>query len=141
MISRSWIITGKLSERAVHLTQDFLCHLVDDPTQIAFMQMYFKVPITGTEDADLATLAQQIQSSEVRGELEAFKVLTNQGCSSVPRFFGYCKKTQGRHDLVPGDYVKYLVWEKVSGESYRGIFLKLGSPGKRGYPCQILCCF
>jgi hypothetical protein len=130
-IGRSWIITEKLSERAVHLAQDdvdmgvgspmtvgkFLCHLEEDPTQIAFMRIYYQIPITGTEDADLATLAQQIQPPEVCGELEAFRQLMSQGCSSVPRFLGYCEKTQGEHDLVPGGYVKYLVWEKVPGDS------------------------
>ncbi|KAJ5287365.1 hypothetical protein N7478_003051 [Penicillium angulare] len=129
-ISRSWIITEKLSERAVHLTQEdvdmgvgspmtvgkFLCHLEEDPTQIAFMRIYYQIPITGTEDANLATLAQQIQPHEVCGELEAFRLLMSQGCSSVPHFLGYCEKTQGEYDLVPGGYVKYLVWEKVPGE-------------------------
>ncbi|KAJ5790882.1 uncharacterized protein N7518_007893 [Penicillium psychrosexuale] len=129
-IGRSWIITEKLSERAIHLTQEdvdmgvgspmtvgkFLCHLQEDPTQMAFMRIYYQIPITGTEDASLATLARQIQPYEVCGELEAFKLLMSQGCSSVPRFLGYCEKTQGDHDLVPGGYVKYLVWEKVPGE-------------------------
>jgi hypothetical protein len=94
----------------------FLCHLEEDPTQIAFMRIYYQIPISGTEDADLATLAQQIQPPEVCGELEAFRLLMSQGCSSVPRFLGYCEKTQGEHDLVPGGYIKYLVWEKVPGE-------------------------
>ncbi|KAJ5433999.1 hypothetical protein N7491_004594 [Penicillium cf. griseofulvum] len=127
---RSWIITEKLSERAVHLTQEdvemgvgspitvgkFLCHLEEDPTQIAFMRIYYQIPITGTEDANLATLAQQIQPYEVCGELEAFRLLMSQGCSSVPRFLGYYEKKQEEHDLVPGGYIKYLVWEKVPGE-------------------------
>lgn len=94
----------------------FLCHLEEDPTQVAFMRIYYQIPIAGTEDADLTTLAQQIQPHEVCGELEAFRLLMSQGCSSVPRFLGYCEKTQGEHDLVPGGYVKYLVWEKVPGE-------------------------
>ncbi|KKK13935.1 hypothetical protein AOCH_005850 [Aspergillus ochraceoroseus] len=99
-IARSWIITEKLGERAVHLAQDdvdmgvgtpmtvgkFLCHLEEDPGQIAFMRIYYQIPTTGTEDADLATLAQQIQPPE-----------------------------QEEHDLVPGGYIKYLVWEKVPG--------------------------
>ncbi|PLN75409.1 hypothetical protein BDW42DRAFT_180745 [Aspergillus taichungensis] len=131
VIRRSWIITEKLSEKAAHLAKDevdmgigsprtvgkFMCHLVEDPAQIAFMRIYYQIPITGTEDADLATLAQQIQPHEVCGELETFRALMNQGCSSVPRFLGYCEKTQGEHDLVPGGYIKYLVWEKVPGES------------------------
>lgn len=130
-IGRSWIIIEKLSERAAHLTQEyvdmgvgspmtvgkFLCHAEEDPTQIAFMRIYYQIPITGTEDADLATLAQQIQPPRVCGELEAFKLLMSQGCSSVPRFLGYSEKVQGEHDLVPGGFIKHLVWEKVPGES------------------------
>ncbi|CEJ58676.1 hypothetical protein PMG11_07325 [Penicillium brasilianum] len=129
-IGCSWIITKKLSENAVHLTQKdadmgcgppmavgkFLCYLEEDPTRIAFMRIYYQIPITGTEDADLATLAQQIQPPQVCGELEAFRLLMSQGCSSVPRFYGYCEKQQGEHDLVPGGFVKYVVWEKVPGE-------------------------
>ncbi|KAJ5543440.1 hypothetical protein N7461_009443 [Penicillium sp. DV-2018c] len=128
---RSWLITEKLSERAEHLSQDevdmgvgspmtvgkFLCHLEEDPTQIAFMRIYYQNPITGTEDADLATLARQIQPPEVCGELEAYKALMSQACSSVPRFLGYSERKQEEHGLVPGGYVKYLVWEKVPGDS------------------------
>lgn len=40
-----------------------------------------------------------------------------QGCTSVPRFLGWDEKKQGERDLVPGGYIKYLVWEKVPGES------------------------
>ncbi|CEJ60161.1 hypothetical protein PMG11_08746 [Penicillium brasilianum] len=129
-IKRSWNITEKLGETALHLSQDevdmgigppqtvgkFLCHLEDDPTQIALMRIYYQIPITGTEDANLDTLAQQIQPNQVCGELEAFRQLMSQGCSSVPRLLGYCKRTQGEHELVPGGFAKYLVWEKVPGE-------------------------
>jgi hypothetical protein len=71
-ISRSWIITERLSERAFYLTQDdvddgcgssltvgkFLCHLEEDPTQIGFMRVYYQIPITGTEHAPPAIRAQ-----------------------------------------------------------------------------------
>lgn len=40
----------------------------------------------------------------------------SQGCSSVPRLPGYYERTQGQHELVPGGFAKYLVWEKVPGE-------------------------
>ncbi|KAJ5135253.1 uncharacterized protein N7515_004531 [Penicillium bovifimosum] len=109
VIGRSLIITEKLSESAVHPSQPEVDMGVGSPMTI---------PITGTEDADLATLTQQIQPPEVCGELEAYKVLMSQYCSSVPRFLGYYEKTQGEHDLVPGGYVKYLVWEKVPGEPF-----------------------
>jgi hypothetical protein len=36
----------------------FMCHLEEDPTQIAFMRIYYQIPITRTEDTDLATLDQ-----------------------------------------------------------------------------------
>lgn len=128
---RSCIITEKLYERVVYLTQNdidmgvgtpitvstFLCHLEEDPAQIAFMRIYYQIPATRTEDADLATLVQQIQPPEVYSEREAFKQLMSQGCSVVPRFLSYSERTQGEHDLVPGGYIKYHVWEKVPGES------------------------
>jgi hypothetical protein len=95
----------------------FMCHLEEDPAQIAFMRIYYQIPITGTEDADLATLAQQIRPPKVCGEREAFRLLMSQGCSAVPRFLGYDESTQEEHDLVPGGYIKYLVWENVPGES------------------------
>ncbi|RHZ60836.1 hypothetical protein CDV55_103531 [Aspergillus turcosus] len=129
-ISRTWVITEKLSERAVPLTDDdvkmgtgspltvgkFLCHLAEDPTQIAFMRVYQQIPITGTEDADHDTLARQAVPPEVCGELECFKLLQSGGCSAVPRFLGHAERIQGEHELVPGGYVRYLVWEKVPGE-------------------------
>lgn len=95
----------------------FLCHLEEDPTQIAFMRIYYQIPVTGTEDADLATLAQQLRPPEVCGEREAFKLLMSQGCTVVPRMLGYSEKTQAENDLVPGGYIKYLVWERIPGES------------------------
>lgn len=94
----------------------FLCHLVEDPRQVAFMRLYQQIPITGTEDADNDTLARQAVPPGVCGELECFKLLQSGGCSAVPRFLGHAESIQGEHDLVPGGYVRYLVWEKVPGE-------------------------
>ena len=95
----------------------FLCHPEEeDPTQIAFMRIYYQVPVSGTEDANLATLAQQVQPHEVCGELETFRLLMGQGYNSAPRFLGYCQKVQGEQDLVPGGDAKYIIWEKVPGE-------------------------
>ncbi|KAJ5433322.1 uncharacterized protein N7458_012478 [Penicillium daleae] len=127
----SWIITEKLSESALYLAQDqvnmgagppmtvgkFLCHLEEDPAQIAFMRIYYQIPVTGTEYANLATRAQQGRPGRVCGEHEAFKVLMRQGCSLVPRFLGYDERMQGQNDLVPSGFIKYVVWEKVPGES------------------------
>jgi hypothetical protein len=71
--SRTWVITEKLSERAVCMTETdvkmgrgpsitvgkFLCHLEGHPDLKAFMRIYHQIPIARTEDADLDTLAQQ----------------------------------------------------------------------------------
>ncbi|KAJ5513455.1 hypothetical protein N7463_003007 [Penicillium fimorum] len=102
-VSRTWVITKKLTERAAPMTDHdvkvgrgsaktvgkFLCHFVGDPNQIAFMRIYQQIPITGTEDADHDTLARQAVAPGVCGELESFKMLQNGG---------------------------YIVWDKVPGE-------------------------
>jgi hypothetical protein len=128
--SRTWVITEKLIERAAHLTEHdvkmvrgspitvakCLCHLAEDPKQIAFMRIYYQIPISGTEDADNDTLARQAVPPGVSGELECFKRLQGGGCSAVPRFLGHAERIQGEHELLPGGYVRYIVWEKVPGE-------------------------
>ncbi|KAJ9486057.1 hypothetical protein VN97_g7290 [Penicillium thymicola] len=129
-ISRTWVITEKLSERVAPLTDHdvkmgrgspqtvgkFLCHLTEDPKQIAFMRIYQQIPVTGTEDASNGILARQAVPPGVSGELECFKLLQSGRCSAVPRFLGHAESTQGDHDLLPGGYIRYLVWEKVPGE-------------------------
>lgn len=129
-VSRTWVIIEKLAERVAPLTDHdvkmgrgsaktvgkFLCHLAGDPNNIAFMRIYQQIPITGTEDADHDTLARQAVPPGVCGELEAFQLLESGHCSAVPRFLGYADSVQGDDGLVPGGYVRYLVWEKVPGE-------------------------
>ncbi|GIC92738.1 uncharacterized protein Aud_009209 [Aspergillus udagawae] len=102
--SRTWVITEKLSERAAPLTDHdvrmdcgspqtvgkFLCHLAEGPSRW--------------------------RSCELCGELETFKLLQSGGCSAVPRFLGHAERIQGEDGLLPGGYVRYLVWEKVPGE-------------------------
>lgn len=127
--SRTWIILEKLSERSFPVTAHdiekglsarttgkFLCQLASDPDQIAFMRVYKQIPMTGTEDSDQATRAKQAIPAPVCDELEALKLLQNGGCHAAPRFLGYAKRTQGGEDLVPGGYIRYLLWEKVPGE-------------------------
>lgn len=115
----AWIITEKLSEEAVYLTKEifengvgvsltagvFLYYLEEDPAQVAFMRIYYQIPVTGTED-DPATLVQQVIGPKVCSEREAFKQLMAQNCTAVPRYFGYGDKKQGQHDLDPGGYIK-----------------------------------
>ncbi|KAJ6104746.1 hypothetical protein N7523_011066 [Penicillium sp. IBT 18751x] len=129
-ISREWLITEKVVERAAPLTDHdvkmgrgsaktvglFLCRLTEDPNQIAFMRIYQQIPITGTEDADHDTLARQAVPPGVCGELECFKQLRRGRCTAVPRFLGHAVSTQGDDGLLPGGYIRYLVWEKVPGE-------------------------
>ena len=68
------------------------------------------------EDADHDTLAKHAVPPGVCGELESFKLLQSGRCSAVPCFLGHAESTQGDDDLVPGEYIRYLVWEKVPGE-------------------------
>lgn len=106
----------KMGRGSAKTVGKFLCHLSGDPSQIAFMRIYQQIPITGTEDADHDTLIRQAVAPGVCGELECFKKLQNGGCGAVPRFLGYAESTQGDNDLLPGGYIRYLVWEKVPGE-------------------------
>ncbi|KAJ5135633.1 uncharacterized protein N7515_004911 [Penicillium bovifimosum] len=126
---KHWVITKKLIERAAPMTDHdvkmgrgsaktvgkFLCHAAEDPSQEAFMRIYQQIPLTGTEDADHDTLARQAVAPGVCGEFEAFKRLQSAGCGAVPRFLGHAESTQGDNDLLPGGYIRYLVWEKVPG--------------------------
>lgn len=82
------------------------------------MRIYYQIPIAGTEYANPATRTQQSGGPpEICGEREAFKLLMSQGCTAVPRFLGYDEKMQKGDDLVPGGYIKYVVWKKFPGES------------------------
>ncbi|KAJ5162052.1 hypothetical protein N7492_007444 [Penicillium capsulatum] len=109
-VSRTWVITKKLAERAAPMTDH------DVKMGRAFMRIYQQIPITETEDADHDTLAGQAVAPGVCGELESFKMLQSGGCGAAPRFLGHAESTQGDNDLLPGDYIRYLVWEKVPGE-------------------------
>lgn len=127
--SRVWVIKEKLEERIAYLTAaqvkmgcgssrtvgKFLCYPLDDPEQIAFMRIYQQIPIAGTEDADLTTLAQQAVQPPVCGELESLRRLKSRGCGAAPRLLGHAEITQGQKDLLPGGYVQYVVWEQVPG--------------------------
>lgn len=101
----------------------FLCHLEEDPAQIAFMRIYYQISVTGTAD-NLAKLAQQVIEPKICSDREVFKQLMARDSTDVPRYLGYGEKKQGPHDLVPGGYIKYLVWEKVPGESLTEEFFR-----------------
>lgn len=86
----------------------YLCHLEGGPEQEPVMRIYQQIPIDGTTDADIDTLAQQAVPSQVRGELESYKLLKKGDCRAVPRFLGHAERTQGQHELLPGGYVQYM---------------------------------
>ncbi|CAG8162159.1 unnamed protein product [Penicillium nalgiovense] len=125
--SRSWVITEKLSRGAVYMTETdvkmgrgasitvgkFLCHLEGRPDLKAFMRIYHQIPIAGTEDADPDILAQQAVPPETYGELESFKPLKD--CPAVPLFLGHAERTQRDQELLPGGYVRYVVWQRSLG--------------------------
>ncbi|KAJ5682070.1 uncharacterized protein N7477_002010 [Penicillium maclennaniae] len=106
-ISRTWIITEEVSERAAPRT--------DNDVKMGRGSAK-TIPITGTEDADHDTLARQAVPPGVCGELECFKQPRSGRCTAAPRFIGHAVSTQGDHGLLPGGYIGYLVWEKVPGE-------------------------
>lgn len=79
------------------------------------MRIYQQIPIIGTENDDLTTLAQQAVPPPVCGELESLRRLKNRNCSAAPRLLGHAEMTQEQGDLLPGGYVQYVVWEQVPG--------------------------
>ncbi|GIJ90632.1 hypothetical protein Asppvi_009593 [Aspergillus pseudoviridinutans] len=85
--SRTWVITEKLAERAVPMTEH-----------------------------DVRMGRGSLQTVGKPFPLEAFKLLQSGRCSAVPRFLGHAERIQGEHDLLPGGYIRYFVWEKVPGE-------------------------
>ncbi|KAF3392716.1 hypothetical protein F1880_008782 [Penicillium rolfsii] len=95
----------------------FVCHLEEEPARIAFMRVYHQIPVIRTEFASSAIRAQQAHPGKVCGEYESLKVLMKQGCDVVPRLLGYNEKKQEQNDLLPGGFIKYVVWEKVPGQS------------------------
>jgi len=112
---RTWVITKKQRERAFRIWATetairstpvtdgkYLCHLLDDPTQICIMKVWYQVPLTGTTKDDLDELARQAAPPPWSGELEVSKILTRLGCDVVPRVFGHVEYVQGATDLVPG---------------------------------------
>jgi len=128
--SREWIITEKLREDPVSLTQDdvddrlgpaftvgkYICRLAGNENMSAFMRIYKQIPVAGTEFAKLSV--RRSQASERRHiELDALKAFTENRCTATPKLFGYQLDTQDADDLVPGGYIIYLVWEKVPGNS------------------------
>lgn len=142
---QTWIITKKLSETALYMTQQdvdkghgspftaakFLCHRKEDATKIAFMRIYHQIPITGTECSKSGVRAKQAASPKPYPELETLKVLKKQGCDVVPDLLGYHQGKQEDDDIVPRGHVTYVIWDKVPGESLtREKFWNLDRPSR-----------
>lgn len=128
---RTWVITKKLDETAIVITQEdinfgrgpaytagkFLCYRADDPSKKpAFMRIYAQLPMYGTEFSKPGTRAEQAVPTKSITELVALKRLKKMGCDVVPDLLGFQEETQGPHGFVPGGYITHVVWEKVPGE-------------------------
>lgn len=127
---RTWVITEKLDETAIVITQEdikfgrgpaytagkFLCRRADDPSEKpAFMRIYAQLPKYGTEFSKPTTRAGQAVPTKPIIELLALKRLKKLGCDVVPDLLGFQEKTQGSDGFVPGGFITYVVWEKVPG--------------------------
>lgn len=113
--ARIWVITDKLEELSVSVTQEeidwgllpgfaaakFLCYLEDDPTkQPAFMRIYRQIPTQGAEWSTAPT-TKPAPTREL-DELVAFKALMTNGCPVVPQLLAYQEGTQENDGVVPG---------------------------------------
>lgn len=127
---QTWVITKKLSERAMQMRQKdiddnlgppftaakCLCHLADDPAKVAFMRIYAQIPIVGTEFQRREVKAKQAAPPRTHAELTALKALKKIRCGIVPDLFGYQEGVQNQDGPVPGGYITHVVWDKVPGE-------------------------
>ncbi|KAJ5970800.1 uncharacterized protein N7479_000718 [Penicillium vulpinum] len=132
--AQTWIILEKLSEDSNRLTKEdiaaelapsdtagkFLCRPAseEDDNRRAFLRIYQKVPIAGTETKNAGIRANQaVDTAPDHRELIAFRTFTELGCDVVPRLLGYQQRQQDHDEGVPGGYITCILWEKVPGES------------------------
>ncbi|RMJ24460.1 hypothetical protein PHISP_04678 [Aspergillus sp. HF37] len=130
---QAWVITEKLSERAMQMRQDdiddnlgppftaakCLCHRANNPAKVAFMRIYAQIPIVGTEFQKPKGRAKQAAPPCTHAELTALKALKKMRCSVVPDLLGYQEGVQDQDGPVPGGYITHVVWDKVPGEPLR----------------------
>ncbi|KAJ5799627.1 uncharacterized protein N7518_001695 [Penicillium psychrosexuale] len=123
----------KLSEEPTPITQQdfaigmgpaytagkYSCRLVGagNEKKLAFMRIYKQIPLIDTENENWTVRKKQACGPRNHPELGALKRFTENGCTATPRLLGYEIGKQDKMDLVPGGYIIYLVWEKVTGDS------------------------
>lgn len=129
--SQTWVITEKLEETSLLMTQKdiddgvgpaftaakFLCYRKDDPAKKpAFLRMYHQIPIAGTECLNSGIRANQAVPPIQLPELTALKTLKMMDCNVVPDLLGYQEGQQGQDGIIPGGFATSIVWDKVPGE-------------------------
>lgn len=130
--SQTWVITEKLDETSLVMTQKdmdhggldppfaaakFLCHRKDDPTKKpAFLRIYHQIPIAGTEFSNSRIRANQAVPPIDHPELDTLKMLKEKNCKVVPDLLGYQEGQQGDDGIVPSGFSTCVVWDKVPGE-------------------------
>lgn len=81
------------------------------------MRIYQQIPTVGTEGAKTSVRDQQATPADPYPELETLMPAKKLGCDAVPDLLGYGQGTQEADDIVPGDHITYVVWDKVPGDS------------------------
>ncbi|CAG8425587.1 unnamed protein product [Penicillium salamii] len=85
----------------------------DESNQVAFMRVYIQVPHCGTEFEDPDD--RRVQASQCRiYEVKALQKLAQHHANPVPSLLAVKDDIQGEDGYVPGGYVVYLLFEKVS---------------------------
>ena len=132
--AQKWTILEKLGESSNRLTKEdiaagfglsdtvgkFLCRPSSekDDGRRAFLRVYQQVPIAGTETKKASIRASQaVTTPPDYPELIAFRTSTKLYCDVVPRLLGYQHRQQDHDEGVPGEYITYILWKKVAGES------------------------
>ena len=128
LLARHWIVTEKINEVSLFMTQDeikdgsnpgfaaakFLCYSKDDPTKKpALIRIYRQIPVLGIEWANPEIRASQAVPLLNHNELKAFKKFRICAYAAVPRLLGYTEQKQGGHTIIPNGASTILVWEKV----------------------------
>lgn len=131
-LHQTWVIDKKLSERSQPMTQQevteglglpfaaakFLCHLKEDPSKKAFMRVYLQIPVIGTQYQSPQIRRKQAAKPQPHVELTTLKLFKRLECDVVPDLLACQEVKQGEDStIVPGGYITYVVWDKVSGES------------------------
>lgn len=94
----------------------FSCHDILYPAEQGFLRVYAQIPVDGPLRSDSHIRAQQAIPHFIPAEVEALTAFDQANCSVVPKLLGVGYHTQGPQDYVPGGYMVYVAWSRVSGE-------------------------